>query len=234
MKRIGTQRPLLFILAAIGVFMFVWIYWHSEDFIWSLGHSLFIVAFLGIPMIGLERRKHRKHLAMPKGKFLNPLREDHSFEVEFLNGKKYSGLKGVYRGYFCRVYYDWNTALHLKWTSSEICVMIYYEPVVGSGKLPDKKRLDYLNKKYRDTGYFRSYIDDRVFETAHIRVHRALYWVTELSDILEQVDRAIELLEQEGLQPISESRANQLLQEDEYLHGPMVVSFVFKELSKGE
>lgn len=234
MKLDKADKKLASILIIILVGFFLWMYWGTENLFTSLSFTVFIGLFVGIPLIGLQRRKHRKHLAIPKGKFLKPLREDHNFEVEFLNSGQYSGLIGVYRGYFCRVYYDWNTPLHVKWTSSEICVMIYYEPVVGSDKHPDEESLNNLNKEYRETGYFRSYIDDLVFETAHIRVHRALYWITEWYDIKERMDYAIDLLEKEGLNPISPRRANELLVENEYLHGPNVVSFVFKALEKSK
>lgn len=198
----------------------------------SLIVSISAFAFSGLPLIGMDRRDYKKHLAFPTGKLLKPLREKYFFEVEKLNGEQYCGLRGVYRGYFCRVYFDWLSPLRVRWTSSEICVLVYYTPILGADKNLDKKKLNSLNKKHRSTGYFGSYIDDRVFETAHIRVHRALYWMTEWNDIKEHLDDAIDLLEKESLRPIPPKYADELLAEDRYLHGPTVASFVFNELDK--
>lgn len=73
------------------------------------------------------RRRHRTIIQGRRLRWLTEL----GFSAE--NIGDYWGYKGVYRSYFIRIFYNWDTNLYRR--DQELCLMAYFQPPL----LPDGK-----------------------------------------------------------------------------------------------
>jgi hypothetical protein len=168
----------------------------------------------------------RKHKTILDGEVFRPFKRELGFEKEELNQGKYHGYKGVYKKYFFRIFYDWNTTVTSNRTAwREVCVMLYFEPKFDSSDDLDTEYLDSLNRKYKDKNLITIPRQKIIVEVSHIRLYRIFNLLTRFSHLKKKLDQLVEIAEKEGLKPICEKDVNHLISQDPYLHGPSIESF---------
>lgn len=166
----------------------------------------------------------KKHATFVNGKIFNELITKMGFKIENHNNNKYWGLKGVYKEYYFKIYYDWNTSLSGRIFTREICIMLYFVPILKTNNSIDIFLLDKLNEKYRDKGIFASKSELKI-EASYLQISRAYTIFTNSKDITKQIENAIKIANSENLKPPDEKEVNKLIAEDDFSHGPDIETY---------
>lgn len=190
------------ILAGIVVFFIVFIYSFLSDFFGK-----------------------KKHVRFVHSKLFIEISNKLNFRIESQNNDNYRGLKGTFKNYFFRIYYNWNSTLNNKNIFREICIMLHFLPPINQhGKL-DTFLLDKLNKKYREPGFFKHANYCIRFEASYIQISLGYSIRTNYNDIISQIERAVKIATDEKLVSISEKEVYDLVAKDFRLNGPNIETF---------
>jgi hypothetical protein len=187
-----------------------------------VGLVIFIVVFIFAYLN--DHFGEKKHISFVHGKVFREIKDKMNLDIERLNNNKYKGLKGVYKEYYFKIYYDWNTSISNRNIYREICIMLYFSPLLTSDDSFDIRLLDKLSEKYKDKGIFVSKSEIKL-EAAYLKVSRGYTLFTSTEDIAKQIERAVEIANIENLKPIDEKVVNGLIEEDSYYYGPDIETF---------
>jgi hypothetical protein len=228
MKRFLSSTYGIYLLVVLGFFALLFIigFITSGQAYESALFSAGITVITLVALIVNETYGKKKHKTILDGEVFLPFKRELGFLKEELNAGEYHGYKGVYKRFFFRVYYDWNTSE----TSSrnawrEVCIMLYFEPVLTPSNELDIVFLNGLNHKYKDKNLITSPRQKIIVEASHIRLHRTYNLLTRFRHLKKRLDQLVEIAEKEGLKSIKESDVDELMKSDPYLHGPTIESF---------
>ncbi len=162
----------------------------------------------------------RLHKTVLYSKRLSPLTEM-GFEIENLGN--YWGYKGVYKNYFFRIYYNWNTRLKRQVDFREITIHLSFLPS-QSGKKIDAEKIIQLNKKYKNI-WWKANIYEINFGQSFMEFHYPFSVFTGFQSIKTSIDEVLRIANEENLIPITEKELNKLIEVNALAHGPGIVTF---------
>jgi hypothetical protein len=205
------------------IFVPLFLYFHSEypgDLFTHLQYALvmylaFVGWFLFSGAVG-----HKRHRSALTGRRLSHLKE-HGFAIE--NIDNYWGYEGVYKDYFLRIYYDWNTSLSGR-QFREVCVIVYFTPQVDEDGALDESFLNSLNKKYKDELWISFYSVN--FGAFYLALHSRFNLATTFDDIKTRIDKSIIIATKENLKPLSKFEVEKLIDRRAYSFAPTIETFV--------
>jgi hypothetical protein len=184
-----------------------------------IGVSVFFISSFSSFL--LDKSGKHKHRRFVKGRIARTLIEQLDFQLESHN--QYHGLKGSYKDYFFRIYYNWLPPGDI-FASNSICVVLnFIPPKNAAGKL-DTIRLDALHEKYKSRSFFREKSVIRI-EASSLTVHHGVNILTRARHIIKQIENSIRIAEHENLPAISESEVQALIEKDAFLYSPDIETF---------
>lgn len=164
--------------------------------------------------------KRRHETALNSG-CLSQLREM-GFDIE--NIKDYWGYKGIYKNYFFRIYYDWNTMLPGRNNFREIGIVLFYTPPKSDYYDFDRDALNELNKKYKNSWWMPKPFEVN-FEADYLILHTPFHLFTSFKKIKSRIHLALKIATDEKLVPISEQEVAKLIAQNSYWYGPTIETF---------
>ena len=188
--------------------------------------SIFIVEFwepfviAGIIAVSISLYSYMQHYNVLHGKRLSWLQSE-GFMIE--NVGRYSGCKGIYEGFFTRIYVNPESHFFER-MGPDLCIMVYFHPMRrADGKrdmvLMRRIEADLLN----EFNWFQC-----EFLTCHaIHMHQRTRFglFTGRRKIRKRLDRVVQKITQYGLKPWPETNVEHWVREAPDLHGPDMEEF---------
>jgi hypothetical protein len=210
------SRKIIFSIGiGIGIFFFIYIYFHSNKLVDSLLISSGFSAILTLFFLISEYLDNREHKTILYKRNFIRIKDHFDFEIE--NKGNYWGYKGTYNGYFIRLFYD-NLV-----RGGRLGILIYYDQPRNSAGKVDLRFLDNINDKFEIKGMFKSVT--RLYDTSHIRIFTTGYINRRAKKVISIIEQAVYTLEKVKLKPISESRVDELVANDSYIHTPLTATY---------
>ncbi len=163
----------------------------------------------------------RRHKTILFSKRFSPLKEM-GFEIE--NRDNYWGYRGIYKNYFFRIYYNWNTKLKRQVDFSEITIQLSFVPFEIRKNKFDVEKIIQLNKKYKNN-WRQAKIYEINFGLSFIEFHYPFGVFTSFQNIKTSIDEVLRIAREENLIPISEKELNKLIKDNAFAHGPAIETF---------
>ena len=188
-----------------------------------IGILTFVIGFIWVVLT--EYYGQKKHASFVHHKIFQQLCRELNFEIEAHNNNRYWGLKGTYKRYFFKIFYNWNSSVSNRNFYREITILLYFSPQLNAAGAFDKHFLESLNEKYEEKGYFIPHNFKVTIKASHIEVNRGYSIFTSYENVAKQIERAVQIAHTENLEPIEENKVNELISKNVYLHGPAIETY---------
>ena len=137
--------------------------------------------------------------------------------------EKYWGLKGIYKGYFMRLFINPESRFSYR-QGPDLCVMVYFTPMRRSD---GKRDIALLRKMEEDLTA--SIFDFRLIEWHCGAIHIARYapyrWFSGQRMVQRNIDKVIDKVKEHGLRPWPEDEVEAWISRSPDLHGPDIDTF---------
>lgn len=179
-----------------------------------------IFAIVAAFMVAWAMYVHSQHHRALEGRRLRWLRSL-GFTIERIG--RYRGYKGVYQGYFTRIYVD-PDSLFFRRYGPDLCILVYFQPM----RRPDGKLNTALLRRIEadllnEVRWFESEIL-QCGET-HMYQQTRFTLLTGQARVRKRLERVVSTVAKYGLKPWPEAEVARRVQASPWLHGPSIDEF---------
>jgi hypothetical protein len=174
----------------------------------------------GMILIGCALYSQAQHRSAVNGRRLEWLTSE-GFARENLG--RYWGFKGMYKGYFTRIYVDPESLFH-KRLGPDLCILVYFQPM---RRADGKRDIALLRRIEAEILNETSWVQWEFLTCRAIHMHQQTRFTlrTGRSRIQKRLDRVIGLVSKYGLKPWPEEEVDRWVQASPDLHGPRIAEF---------